>query len=662
MSARALVVLLWVAILSPAAARASWIPGGFPVCTDPGGQDVPRAASDGAGGAFIAWRDYRSGTGGFDDLDVYVQHVTLSGEVAPGWTLNGVGACTAPAYQDATDLVSDGQGGVILVWEDYRTRPITGSDIYAMRLTASGELAPGWPVNGVAVCVAPQDQWFPKLIADGSGGAIIAWQDYRYGDSSTFTNPQVFAQHLTASGGVAPGWPADGLQVTTQPSGGPEVVSDGLGGALIVWLTGDVYAQRITGAGTIAAGWPAAGLAVCTAREGQGNQTVCTDGAGGAFVAWEDYRTYFGFGSRFSFADVYAHHVMADGTLAPGWPVDGLGIATGPGLQASPFIVPDGVGGAVLAWVDLGSGTEGVHAERITPSGNPAGGWSAGGRPVSTAAGSQFVPQVAPDGESGAFIAFVLEASHDNVQIQHLTATGDIAAGWSDAGTPVASPQSSQYQPTIAASGIGAIVAWNDGRNLVSDIYAQRFESGGVVPVEVSLVSAEATPGRATLTWFSEQGPGFAATAERRTPTTDWQPLGEMRADGTGRIVLEDRAVEAGGRYAYRLAYSSGSSVSHSADVWVDVPSAYSLALEGLRPNPARGPLTASFSLPGSAPASLELIDLTGRVALRREVGGLGAGRHLLELGASAQTPPGKYWLRLRQAGGTRVASALILP
>ncbi len=84
------------------------------------------------------------------------------------------------------------------------------------------------------------------------------------------------------------------------------------------------------------------------------------------------------------------------------------------------------------------------------------------------------------------------------------------------------------------------------------------------------------------------------------------------------------------------------------------------LTLANAWPNPARGALHVAFSLAGTAPATIELIDLAGRRVLERAVGGMGAGPHLLTLDREAATlPVGIYALRLTQDGrslSTKVA------
>ena len=168
-----------------------------------------------------------------------------------------------------------------------------------------------------------------------------------------------------------------------------------------------------------------------------------------------------------------------------------------------------------------------------------------------------------------------------------------------------------------------------------------------------------AKPG-AVLTWFAADRLARSATVYRRSASSDWLTLATVSSEGTGRITYEDRAVESGGRYAYRLGYRDGEGEGFSAETWLDIPSGYRLALEGLRPNPAQGRLVVSFMLPSAERATLELIDVTGRRVAAREVGSLGAGRHLLELSDGAHVPAGLYWLRLIQGGRVLTARGVV--
>jgi hypothetical protein len=100
-------------------------------------------------------------------------------------------------------------------------------------------------------------------------------------------------------------------------------------------------------------------------------------------------------------------------------------------------------------------------------------------------------------------------------------------------------------------------------------------------------------------------------------------------------------------------------------ETWVDVPAhdaALAFALEGVRPNPSHGEgLTVAFTLPTAATAKLELLDVSGRRVVGREVGSLGIGRHQLDLASGARLAPGLYLLRLTQGANTRTTRAAVL-
>ena len=85
------------------------------------------------------------------------------------------------------------------------------------------------------------------------------------------------------------------------------------------------------------------------------------------------------------------------------------------------------------------------------------------------------------------------------------------------------------------------------------------------------------------------------------------------------------------------------------------------LALEGTLPNPVSGVIRAWFTLPGTGRATLDLVDVAGRRVVRREVGGLGPGRHSMVLGDAAHIAPGLYWLRLTRAGQVRTARVVVV-
>lgn len=553
-----------------------------------------------------------------------------------------------------------------MAWDDLRNAQTGAIDIFAVRLTATSEVAPGWLTDGAPICTAPGYQQAAQIVSDGAGGAFIAWEDYRNGDPLQGTGGDIYAIRVDGSGNVLPGWLANGKPICSCAGDdhSPLLMPVGVGGAFVVWNDGHLRANRLTGTGGPEPGWPDTGIVVSGPKGVPGRALVCPDGGSGAYVAWEDYRTRPPPPSSVLFyLDVYLQHVTATGAITAGWPASGLPVCTLRQGQLAPTVVPDGAGGVLMSWDDYRNAEGEIYAQRVTPSGALAPGWPANGRLVSTEQGYEAFNRIVGDGLGGAFVAFENFQGEYKVWVQHLTGAGQLAPGWSEFGQPVASTPFSQEQPWLVPSGTGAIVVWTDLRDYFTtlrDIYAQRFAGDAPVPAQVSLVSVRAEPDRVELTWFAPQGAGMRATVYRRSAESDWRAIGNLAADGTGALRHVDREVRPGERYAYRLGIPSGLSEVFTAETWVEIPAALSLALEGLRPNPAQGEVVAAFSLPSADPAMLELLDLSGRRVLAREVGSLGAGRHRLRLDESAAMPAGIYWLRLRQAGQVRSARAVV--
>lgn len=211
--------------------------------------------------------------------------------------------------------------------------------------------------------------------------------------------------------------------------------------------------------------------------------------------------------------------------------------------------------------------------------------------------------------------------------VGRVRATGDIELSWLD-GSPVAG----DVHYRIRRECVDARYQW------LSEV------SDDSVPALVSLSSIQAKPGEVTLAWYARTT--GAATVYRRTAETEWRELGAPRVEGDGLLTYVDSGLAAG-RYAYRL--QLGEVITPEA--WIDVPSGFALALAGFQPNPAMDPLRVAFSLASDDPATLEVYSVAGRCVLRREVGSLGAGEHLVVLDMGPDLRPGVYWIRLTLSG-----------
>jgi hypothetical protein len=93
----------------------------------------------------------------------------------------------------------------------------------------------------------------------------------------------------------------------------------------------------------------------------------------------------------------------------------------------------------------------------------------------------------------------------------------------------------------------------------------------------------------------------------------------------------------------------------------VDVAAIPGLSLS-LAANPTRSDMAVAFTLADASPARLELFDMAGRRVEAREVGALGAGRHVATFGQGTKLAPGIYLVRLVQGARTLTTRAALLP
>lgn len=320
-----------------------WTTNGVALCNIANEQSDATIAADNAGGAIVAWKDFRSGT----TYDIYAQRVNASG--IPQWTPGGVVVCSAANHQTVPKIVAVGGGATVVTWED--TRSGSSFNIYAQKLSDFG--VPQWTANGVAVCSAPSIQ--PAIVQDGTGGAVVTF--YR-------SPADIYVQRVGTSG--LPLWTIDGVALCTAAGtqSSPAIVTAGIGGAMVTWMdrrngtNDDIYTQRVNGSGVPQ--WAANGVALCTAANDQYFPTIVRDGANGAIVTWSDVRSG-------SLSDIYTQRV--DNAGIPQWTTDGVALTTG-GDGIFPAIVSDDAEGAIVTWHDFrnGAGAD-IYAQHVLASG-----------------------------------------------------------------------------------------------------------------------------------------------------------------------------------------------------------------------------------------------------------------------------------------------------
>ncbi|HTO91217.1 MAG TPA: hypothetical protein VMJ70_08815, partial [Candidatus Sulfotelmatobacter sp.] len=408
-----------------------------------------------------------------------------------------------------------------------------------------------------------------------------------------------------------------------------------------------IYLQHFDAAGNIA---DSSGVAVTSAPLAQRRPRLLSDGAGGVFLAWEDSSATSG------------RHLRAqrfDSSLQAQW---GSGVAVTPGVAADQIYVAlasDEAGGLFLDWIDRRSGSYQVYAVRLDAGGGAVSPWPAGGEPI--AAGPNIVP-----GPSGSFYA------SGGTTATHVQADGTLAPGIPAQGVALCTGNCGPIETGayLAADGTGgAIVAWDEWRpgpnprQELEHSFAAKIGETGIVATLASLVSAEASPGEARLEW--QLGEPATIDVERAESASGsavaWSSLARASSDASGRLIVADTSVRPGTRYGYRLVKSEGATVAVLGETWLDVPAASTLSLAGARPNPTSGELSLAFSLRDGSPATLELLDVSGRRVASRRIETLGAGGHVVRFGEASRLAPGIYTARLTQGGRAVTAHVAVV-
>lgn len=371
-------------------------------------QVLPRAVSDGAGGAIVGWFDNRNGAN-----SLFFQRVDSTGTLL--WGASGVSAATSASNQlTGFTLVADGTGGVVAAWSTSQNGG--QNDIYAQRLNASGVAQ--WGVNAKALCTDPADQLNPVLERTAAGNFVVAWEDNRRG----FRN-DVYGMSLSGTGTLQ--WLANGLLLagSAENAANPMLVASGPSDCLLFWDAdtlglSDIRGQRLSSTG--AAMWAGAGVRMFPAGA-NGILGAVTDQVGGAYLvmARPDAAT--------GRSPLWVQRVQNTGDL-----LFGAAAKRASSILSNQFqvvLAPDNAAGLLMTWYDdqrrLTPNVD-IIAQRFSPFGDTP--WSASGIPVCRAPNTGPGLVMVPNGTSGAVIAWsdTRNSPAPDIYAQGVTAAGEL--------------------------------------------------------------------------------------------------------------------------------------------------------------------------------------------------------------------------------------------
>ncbi len=339
------------------------------------------------------------------------------------------------------------------------------------------------PEDGYPLRAGYHIEWFRSMESRYEGELVgeigMAWSDCRWTETQT-GDRGVFIQIFGTDGN--PKFATGGIRVSDAPNRqeNPVIYPSSDGGWYVTWndfdadSLGDIYCNKISADGHRLWSDTERGLAVCALDGIQEDMRITDDGQGGCIIAWRDKRG----GDP---ADIYAQHILANGTVDGRWPQNGMPVVTAVGSQDSHTADTDGAGGMIIGWKDGRLvGNFDIWAQRITPDGRLL--WGAGqGLRVCATASNQEDPKVCPDGAGGAFFCWVddrnLDQTGKDLYAQRVDRDGNLL--WPQDGEIVCNVAREQAEPRIVYNyNVGeAIVTWEDkrGDDLTYDIYSMKI-------------------------------------------------------------------------------------------------------------------------------------------------------------------------------------------
>jgi hypothetical protein len=596
-------------------------------------QDGPAIASDAAGGCFVAYSDRSSG-----NYDIYLSRFNVG--LAPVFARQQV--TTYSPDEINLRAVPDGTGGVYLAWNSVASASL--SHILATRLGPAGTPSSGWGPGAKSVCLNTAGTGILAISSDASGGLFLAWSDLR---SLSWA---VYGDHLSGVGGAYPGWPQNGLYISSVDSPtSPLVAPDGTGGAIVTWLTmaspqqvkgvrmspSGTFAPLSSGQGQMIFATPAVGNLDGLVSDGNGGALVFFTGGSGSYAEYAQHVDQYIVRGDARPAITVVKDVPADqgGQVQVRWKPSWLDNTQDYGIgsywiwrQAPLLVAQQGVarGGA---WLDGGAAPAGSQRSfRHAVESAAAYAWEfVASQPANQSALYGFVAPTASDSVAGhtAYTVFMVEA-HSAV---------DPRASWPSA------PDSGRSVDNLAP------------------------------PVPAPFAGTFSAVSGASLTWGESVAPDLRGYRLYRGTTTSFVP-------GPGNLLIETTAKTLAdpstSPYVYKLSAidvhgneSGFATLVPTGTLGVDDGTPRTLAFALATANPARGGAAIRLALPQASRVRVAVYDAAGREVRALADGGYAAGEWTLAWdgrdAAGAVAPSGLYFARLTLPGERRTQRIVLM-
>jgi hypothetical protein len=616
--------------------NAMWTIDGEPVTIGTWYEYGPQLADDGVGGAIVAWYDLR--TGGYQ---VYGQRFDSGGGKV--WDPNGVMLMDSYSFNNEMSMGPDGFGGAIVA-ADLIVDESAPLDIYAQRIDAEGHLL--WGPRAV-VCRAPGDQYAPALAVDGSGGALVTWDDYRANDGHS----DLYGQHVGASG------------LWGDPE--PAIVScvdlpEDQGG----WVRIRTTASALDVAGEYDS--PIVGYNVWRMIGGGGPKAVSALAAGASLGAANT-----GTIDRSKLLALLSDPATATGVRVSGPGAIALGMPPGDWESAGFWFAKRSLFYIAAVPTTNDSTEMGPADETYVVTAHTSTGLFVASEPAFGHSVDNVAPGETPDfagneiaSQSGLSLSWTANAAAD-------IGTYDVYRGDDDSFVPDETNILGSTAGTELRDGTWARANRSFYKLVAVDVHGNRGPAALLRPENVkvgtTLKSFAASLKRSAieLTWALSEIDENAALSVLRSTGGEFAELSSARIERDGAAyALQDATIEPGATYRYRVNVAEGAASRTLFETDAIMTPAMPLTLHQNHPNPFNPSTTISFYLPIDAPVTLDVYDSSGRLVARLLNGAkLAKGTHSVDWrGLDAQgraVSSGMYFYRLRS--GKEIVSRKML-
>ncbi|NHI94992.1 MAG: hypothetical protein EAX96_21055 [Candidatus Lokiarchaeota archaeon] len=437
-----------------------WKYNGTVICNITGYQTQYTTLIDSNENIFVSWADRRQ-----DDGDIYLQKISGNGQML--WEINGISVYNDTNNSKYPRMVLDGEGGVILSWQDNRTGQ---NEIYIQRVNSQGKLL--WTNMGKNITNISSLKEKPDLINTSDGNFVVVWQDNRTGTDDIYTQKfDINGNLLWGENGIAICNATDDQQIFAM---GRTLIGTNDGGIVVTWQdarddTGDIYVQRLDTNGI--SQWDLNGTILCNETDFQGMAIINKINDDNFTITWSDQRN----GGGLLQNDLYIQKVNSSGT--PQWSLNGTIISNATGLQEYVNVNTPNESNIITFWQN----EQGVSGDVIIQNFNSTGHkkWGVNGTIVANKTGEERNPFCTIS--NGAIcVAWVdkTKTPYTALLLQKIDSNG--MKIWTVPAIALNNTHDLSIINMISDGDGGIIVTWFDQRNDVNgDLYMLRLNSSG---------------------------------------------------------------------------------------------------------------------------------------------------------------------------------------